>query len=61
MIPGVVRIKCNLKKGQKLGKLVSSLSRQGYILGVGDCINEVTSAVHLAMEQVQINAKAYLN
>ncbi|MCW8470491.1 ATP-grasp domain-containing protein [Fluoribacter gormanii] len=58
-IPGIVRIHCTLKKGQKFGKLSSSLSRQGYILGTGCNIDEAISAVRVAMEQVQITTKVH--
>ncbi|HHF7366155.1 TPA: ATP-grasp domain-containing protein [Legionella bozemanae] len=60
-LPGIVRIHCILKKGQKLGKLSSSQSRQGYILGTGSSIDEAISSVRLAMEQVQITTKVHLD
>ncbi|PWY54658.1 hypothetical protein DGG96_16015 [Legionella qingyii] len=58
-LPGIVRIHCTLKKGQKFGKLSSSQSRQGYILGTGHDIDEAISTVHLAMKQVQITTKVH--
>ncbi|WP_454784789.1 ATP-grasp domain-containing protein [Legionella sp. WA2024007413] len=58
-LPGVVRIHCTLKKGQKFGKLSSSQSRQGYILGTGRDIDEAISTVRFAMEQVQITTKVH--
>ncbi|KTD55511.1 phosphoribosylglycinamide synthetase ATP-grasp (A) domain protein [Legionella sainthelensi] len=60
-LPGIVRIDCTLQKGQKLGKLSSSLSRQGYILGTGSTIDEAISSVSFAMEHVYITTKAHLN
>ncbi|MCW8385498.1 ATP-grasp domain-containing protein [Legionella pneumophila serogroup 1] len=60
-VPGIIRIDCTLKKGQKLGKLSSSLSRQGYILGTGSSIDEAISSVSFAMEHVHITTKAYLD
>ncbi|ARB92835.1 ATP-grasp domain-containing protein [Legionella longbeachae] len=60
-LPGIVRIDCTLKKGQKLGKLSSSLSRQGYILGTGSTIDEAISSVSFAMEHVQITTKAHID
>jgi biotin carboxylase len=59
--PGIIRVDCTLKKGKQLGKLMSSQSRQGYVLGVGDDVEGAISAVNLAMKQVQIKAKAYSN
>ncbi|MCW8469907.1 ATP-grasp domain-containing protein [Fluoribacter gormanii] len=58
-LPGIVRIHCTLKKGQKLGKLSSSQSRQGYILGTGHNIDDAISTLRLAMEQVQITSKVH--
>lgn len=60
-ISGIVRIHCTLKKGQKLGKLISSQSRQGYILGIGDNMDEAISSVNLAMKHVQIKTKAHIS
>lgn len=59
-VPGIIRIHCTLEKGQRLGKLLSSQSRQGYILGVGHHIDEAISTVHLAMNHVQIKTKVHL-
>ncbi|VEB39325.1 phosphoribosylglycinamide synthetase ATP-grasp (A) domain protein [Legionella sainthelensi] len=60
-LPGIVRIDCTLKKGQKLGKLSSSLSRQGYILGTGSTIDEAISSVSFAMTHVHITTKAHID
>lgn len=54
ILPEIVRINCTLKKKQKLGKLISSQSRQGYILGTGISANEAISIVNFTMKQMQI-------
>lgn len=51
---GVLRTHCDLKSGQKLEKLTSSQSRQGYILGVGNDTTEAKSVVYKAMKKITI-------
>lgn len=56
-VPGIIRIHCALQKGQRLGKLKSSLSRQGYVLGVGHNVEEAIFAVNLAMNKITVKTK----
>jgi biotin carboxylase len=60
-VPGVVRINCTLRNGLKLGKLTSSESRQGYVLGSGLTIQEAILAVENAMNSINIISLPFKN
>jgi biotin carboxylase len=53
--PGVVRVHCTLQPGQELGGLVSSDSRQGYLLGTGASTGDAVAKVQAAYDLVQVD------
>jgi biotin carboxylase len=55
-IPGIIRVDCRLGVGQRLGKLKSSKSRQGYVLGTGKDKKEACFLVNLARKKVQVRS-----
>lgn len=53
MSPGVIRVHCKNKIGDKLGQLKSSDSRQGYVLASGKTIEEAIFNAEKAIQEVQ--------
>ncbi|WP_223874750.1 ATP-grasp domain-containing protein [Salinispora oceanensis] len=56
--PGVVRVLCTLTPGQDLHALVSSDSRQGYVLAVGDNVETAVARATAAHDLVQVATEA---
>jgi biotin carboxylase len=52
-IPGVVRIDCKVKAGDKIGSLTSSQARQGYVLATGDSVQAAIATAQKAMSEVK--------
>jgi biotin carboxylase len=51
-LPGVVRIDCDVQPGQALGPLLSSDSRQGYVIATGSNLPEARQNAERAFQQV---------
>lgn len=56
--PGVIRAVCTLRPGQELGALLSSDSRQGYVLCAGDSTEDAVAKAEAARELVRVQAVA---
>jgi biotin carboxylase len=54
--PGVVRVVCALAPGRRLGPLVSSDSRQGYVLCTGASTAEAVTRAQAAHDLVEVDA-----
>lgn len=52
--PGVIRLECQLQAGQRYETLKSSNSRQGYVLCVGDTIEQAVANAEAARDAVQV-------
>jgi biotin carboxylase len=52
-IPGVVRIDCKVKSGDKIGSLTNSQARQGYVLATGEDIETAIATAQKAMSVVK--------
>ncbi|KMN83663.1 biotin carboxylase [Chromobacterium alkanivorans] len=52
--PGVVRLDCQLQAGKRYDTLKSSNSRQGYVLCVGDTIEQAVANAEAARDAVQV-------
>ncbi|WP_433261044.1 ATP-grasp domain-containing protein [Actinosynnema sp. CS-041913] len=55
--PGVVRVECTLAAGQELGPLLSSASRQGYVLATGGTVQEAVAAAERARDLVRVKTE----
>jgi biotin carboxylase len=53
-LPGAYRVVCSLEPGRRLGPLLSSDSRQGYALCVGDGTDEAIAAAEAALDRVRV-------
>jgi biotin carboxylase len=53
--PGVVRVHCTLQPGQQLGSLVSSDSRQGYLLCAGVSTDDAVAKAAAAYDLVRVD------
>ncbi|MFF0482770.1 ATP-grasp domain-containing protein [Streptomyces sp. NPDC004435] len=54
--PGVVRSVCTLRPGQDLGPLLSSDSRQGYVLCAGDSTSDAVARAEAARDLVRVDS-----
>ncbi|MER6098215.1 ATP-grasp domain-containing protein [Streptomyces sp. NPDC001728] len=54
--PGVIRVVCTLRPDQELGPLVSSDSRQGYVLCAGDSTNDAVVKAETARDLVRVDS-----
>lgn len=52
--PGVVRLSCSLAPGQRLGTLLSSDSRQGYVLCTGTTVEDAARNADAAHDLVEV-------
>ncbi|CAM5365902.1 hypothetical protein SALBM135S_08498 [Streptomyces alboniger] len=53
--PGVVRVECTLRPGQELGRLLSSVHRQGYALCAGDSTEDAVAKAEAARDLVRVD------
>ena len=53
--PGVVRVHCTLERGQELGSLASSNSRQGYVLCQGSSTHDAAVKAEAAHDLVRVD------
>lgn len=51
-LPGIIRVDCKINPGDTLGKLNSSDARQGYILAVGENVEDAVSHVEYAINKL---------
>ncbi|MER7539923.1 ATP-grasp domain-containing protein [Streptomyces sp. NPDC097704] len=54
--PGVIRAVCTLRPGQDLGPLLSSDSRQGYVLCTGDGTKDAMTKAEAARDLVRVDS-----
>ncbi|MFG2223428.1 ATP-grasp domain-containing protein [Streptomyces sp. NPDC048644] len=54
--PGVIRAVCTLRPGRQLGPLVSSDSRQGYVLCAGGSTEDAVAKAEAARDLVRVDA-----
>ena len=54
---GVVRVKCTLQAGQRFGRMVSSDSRQGYVLCTGDDVDQAVARAEAAHALVRVRCE----
>ncbi|MEU6389319.1 ATP-grasp domain-containing protein [Streptomyces sp. NPDC046939] len=53
--PGAIRVECTLRPGQELGPLLSSDSRQGYVLCTGATTEEAVTRAEAARDLVRVD------
>ncbi|MGW4702796.1 ATP-grasp domain-containing protein [Streptomyces sp. NPDC004285] len=54
--PGVLRVVCGLRSGRDLGPLLSSDSRQGYVLCTGDTTQDAVARAEAARDLVRVDS-----
>jgi biotin carboxylase len=54
-LPGVVRVDIRAKPGQVLGPLTGSWSRQGYVLAIGETVDQAVSRAEAARSTVEFD------
>jgi biotin carboxylase len=52
-LPGIVRVECKLKPGDRIGELRNSQARQGYVLAIGDSVTAAIENAERAISEVK--------